>query len=139
MPENGDQTSMPVVKTEQPGGGSGGGFSPHSTTTTPPQTTSGSVSDSTRKKKVKATEEEEDGHGSSSPTPTEEENPPEADQAEETDTGPLKQCLAAAVRLSGTISRAHGERMLQIIADLLVRIRVHSLLHLKSAPSSNLK
>lgn len=96
MPENGTQEAAadsPVKSDTNEAKSSG--FSPHSTTTTPPQVA----------KTIATTEDS--GAGSAT--------------EEEEDTGPLKQCLAAAIKLSSTISRQHAERMLQIIADLLVR------------------
>lgn len=89
---------------------SGGGYSPHSTTTTgttPPS-----------RKRVKPKEEEESAtavHAGSSAT-----SDSDVDTSADKNSTHLKHILAATIKLSGSISRQHSDRALQIITDLLV-------------------
>lgn len=99
---------------------SGGGYSPHSTTGTTGTTTA------SRKRAVTSQEEEEEEDE------TEDDDPTllvprvssESDSVERAGPAinptPLKQVLVAAIKLSGSISRQHSERTLQIVTDLLV-------------------
>ena len=105
MPEN---LSPEVAVTEQVEESSrrnaSGGYSPHSTT--------GSNSRELRAHREEEEEEDEEeensGRGADDSGPS------------ATTTTPLKQILAAAIKLSGTISRQHWDRTLQVVTDLLV-------------------
>ncbi|XP_057377103.1 protein CBFA2T1-like isoform X2 [Daphnia carinata] len=65
--------------------------------------------------------------------PEEDDSPPDAD-----DSTPLKQVLVATLKLSGSISRQHSDRALQIVTDLLIGVidsnefqqRVNEIVHL---------
>nr|CAH0105559.1 unnamed protein product [Daphnia galeata] len=111
---------------------SGGGYSPHSTTTTgttPPS-----------RKRVKPKEEEESAtavHAGSSAT-----SDSDVDTSADKNSTHLKHILAATIKLSGSISRQHSDRALQIITDLLIgaidstefQQRVTQLVHLPFRP-----
>ena len=102
MPEN---LSPEVAVTEQVEESSrrnaSGGYSPHSTT--------GSNSRELRAHREEEEEDEEEENSGRS-----------ADDSGPSATTPLKQILAAAIKLSGTISRQHWDRTLQVVTDLLV-------------------
>ena len=91
---------------------SGRGYSPHSTTTT------GTTPPSRKRVKPKEEEEEESAtavHAGSSAT-----SDSDVDTSADKNSTHLKYILAATIKLSGSISRQHSDRALQIITDLLV-------------------
>ncbi|KAI9561541.1 Protein CBFA2T1 [Daphnia sinensis] len=85
-----------------------GGYSPHSTTTT------GTTPPSRKKHQTPKEEEEEDEAASRAGEST----TPDVDET--LSTTPLKQVLVATLKLSGSISRQHSDRALQIVTDLLI-------------------
>jgi hypothetical protein len=98
-----------------------GRYSPHSTTTT------GTTPPSRKRHPVTPkTEEEEDEEvaavhaGSSAASDSDVDTSADKNLEAEATTIPLKQILVAAIKLSGSISRQHCDRALQIITDLLV-------------------
>ena len=126
MPENPTVEDDPTATTAAAKGDEGG-FSPHSTTTT--TTSSTPIGSSSKRNKAAAAAammpttvlEQDTPPGSSETSP---------EMTMSTSTLPLKQCLAAAVKLSAGVSRQHAERTLHLTADLLVSFNSRSTLFL---------
>ena len=97
-----------------------GRYSPHSTTTTgttPPSRKRQPVTPKTEEEEDEEEERAAAAHAGSSAT-SDSDVDTSADLAAA--TTPLKQVLVAAIKLSGSISRQHSDRALQIVTDLLV-------------------
>ena len=128
MPENPTVEDDPTATTAAAKGDEGG-FSPHSTTTT--TTSSTPTGSSSKRNKAAAVA----AAAMMTTTVLEQDTPPGSSESSPemtmlTSTLPLKQCLAAVVKLSAGVSRQHAERTLHLTADLLVSLNSRSTLFL---------
>jgi len=99
----------------------GGGFSPHSTTTPPPPPPPSTLHPTRRRRQaagVADTPPASSESSSSSPETPTRDRPSAASGASLAHT--LKQCLAATIKLSGSISQQHAERTLALVTELIV-------------------
>lgn len=117
-----------------------GRYSPHSTTTTgttPPSRKRHPVTPKTEEEEEDEEEEEEVAAvthaGSSAASDSDVDTSVDKNLEAEATTTPLKQILVAAIKVSGSISRQHCDRALQIVTDLLVspifNFFYHQMLH----------